>query len=50
MVTASAEMEQEESTKWNVSGDNKECNSYTKPGYPCNGFFKVSSFHLSVIL
>lgn len=33
MVTASAEMEQEESTKCNVSGDNKEWNSYTKPGY-----------------
>lgn len=39
MVTASAEMEQEESTKCYVRGDNKECNSYTKPRYPCNFFF-----------
>lgn len=39
MITASAEMKQEESTKCNVSGDIKECNIYTKPGYPCKFFF-----------
>lgn len=52
MVTASAEMEQEESTKCNVSGYNKEWNSYTKPGYPSNfsflqnnGTFVSSTIH-----